>query len=196
LGTTARSRGTRRERLSPRAAAPVLLEAARQSPGTPVALLFGTEDSGLPNTALDDCHALLTVPTDPTNPSLNLAQAALVVVYELWLAAQALDVTAEVAPSRPIGQPPRSGEVSTVAQAVQLLEQDAQLANGSERQYMFKALADLLWALYPDTTETRVAYSMARLRAILLRAAPRNDESRVLAHLFQHLNQAVRRKNS
>jgi tRNA/rRNA methyltransferase/tRNA (cytidine32/uridine32-2'-O)-methyltransferase len=192
LGTTARKRGTRRERFTPRAAAPLVLEAARKSPATPAALLFGREDNGLPNEALDDCHALVTIPTDPTNPSLNLAQAALIVAYELWLAAQELEPDAP--PSNiPVGQPPRTGETPSVAQAVQLLQQDAQLANGAERQQMFKALADLLWALYPDTTDTRVAYSMTRLRAILLRSAPRNDESRVLAHLFQHLTRAVKK---
>jgi hypothetical protein len=55
-------------------------------------------------------------------------------------------------------------------------------------------MADLLWSLYPNTTEERVAYSMSRLRAVLLRAAPRHDESRALAHLFHHLIQVVGRK--
>ncbi len=192
LATTARKRGTRRERFTPRAAALLALEAARRSPATPVALLFGREDSGLPNAALDDCHALVTIPTDPTNPSLNLAQAALLVAYELWLAAQNIEPENSLLPTE-IGQTPRTGEASTVAQALELLRADTRLANGSERQELFEALAELLLALYPNTTETRMAYSMTRLRAILLRSAPRNDESRVLAHLFQHLTQEVKR---
>src|SRR4051812_6346903 len=89
LGTTARKRGTRRDRLTPQQAAPVVLEAALKSPATPAALLFGREDSGLPNEALDNCHALLTIPTGAANPSLNLAQAALVVAYEVFLATRA-----------------------------------------------------------------------------------------------------------
>lgn len=210
LGTTARKRGTRREKLTPRQAAPLLLEAAVRSPSTRAALLFGREDTGLPNEALDDCHALVTIPTGAANPSLNLAQAALVLVYELFLAVQ-VDKVAPVAASEggsepvanaggeqtrpvgvePSGVPPRRGEPSSIAQAIELLQQDARLATGSEREQMFRALADLLWKLYPNTTEERVVYSMARLRAVLLRAAPRHDESRAIAHLFHHLVQAV-----
>jgi tRNA/rRNA methyltransferase len=202
LGTTARKRGTRRDRLAPKQAAPLLLEAAQKSPGTPAALLFGREDSGLPNEALDNCHALVTIPTGATNPSLNLAQAALVVVYELFLASQAEDATAgepvvkvvQAAAPEPSGIPPRKGETPSIARAIELLQEDARLATGSERAQMFNAMADLLWSLYPNTTEERVAYSMSRLRAVLLRAAPRHDESRALAHLFHHLIQVVGRK--
>ena len=198
LGTTARKRGTRREKLTPRQAAPLLLEAAIKSPGTPAALLFGREDTGLPNEALDDCHALLTIPTGATNPSLNLAQAALVVVYELFQASQAEEAATVQEQPRPAtvepsGIPPRRGDPASIAQAIELLQQDARLATGSEREQMFKALADLLWKLYPNTTEERVTYSMTRLRAVLLRAAPRHDESRAIAHLFHHLIQVVGR---
>jgi tRNA/rRNA methyltransferase/tRNA (cytidine32/uridine32-2'-O)-methyltransferase len=201
LGTTARKRGTRRDRLTPQQAAPVVLEAALKSPNTPSALLFGREDSGLPNEALDNCHALLTIPTGATNPSLNLAQAALVVAYELFKATQVeavtgAEISAKVHPlagPEPSGVPPRQGETPSITQAIQLLEEDARLATGSERAQMFKALADLLRSLYPNTTEERVAYSMGRLRAVLLRAAPRHDESRALAHLFHHLIQVVGR---
>ncbi len=200
LGATARKRGTRRERLAPRVAVGLALEAAGKSPDTKTALLFGREDNGLPNEALDACHALLTIPTDPANPSLNLAQAVLVVAYELWLAAQEPDATAPASsiPALPLltappsGQPPRSGEIPSVVQAVQSLQEDARLASGTEREVMFKALADLLWTLYPTSSNERVTYSMTRLRAVLLRAAPRHDESRALAHLFHHLIQVVR----
>jgi tRNA C32,U32 (ribose-2'-O)-methylase TrmJ len=60
---------------------------------------------------------------------------------------------------------------------------------------MFKALADLLWALFPGTNETRIQYSMTRLRAVLLRAAPRGDEARALSHLFHHLTRRVKNNN-
>ncbi len=204
LGTTARKRGTRRDRLTPQQAAPVVLEAALKSPGTPTALLFGREDSGLPNEALDNCHALVTIPTGATNPSLNLAQAALIVAYELFIASQAEAATENntveqvhsVASAEPSGVPPRKGQTPSVVQAIQLLQEDARLATGTEREQMFKAMADLLWVLYPNTTEERVAYSMSRLRAVLLRAAPRHDESRSIAHLFHHLIQVVNQAKS
>ena len=52
--------------------------------GQQVALVFGREDRGLSNTMLDACHAVTTIPTNPAYPSLNLAQAALLVLYQLF----------------------------------------------------------------------------------------------------------------
>jgi TrmH family RNA methyltransferase len=84
IGTTSRRRTATYVWQHPREAAPELLALAL--PG-PVALVFGREDKGLSNEDLDLCERLLVVPTDPAHPSLNLAQAVLLVTYELWLAA-------------------------------------------------------------------------------------------------------------
>ncbi|HEX8360096.1 MAG TPA: TrmH family RNA methyltransferase, partial [Longimicrobium sp.] len=54
----------------------------------PVAILYGREDHGLPNEALDLCHRTAHIPTNPDHASLNLAQAVLVMAYELWMAAE------------------------------------------------------------------------------------------------------------
>lgn len=48
-----------------------------------VALLFGTEDDGLNNAALDRCHCVVALPTNPDYPALNLAQSVLLLLYEL-----------------------------------------------------------------------------------------------------------------
>lgn len=47
------------------------------------ALVFGPERSGLSNDELALCHQLVSVPTAPEQPSLNLAQAVLLGCYEL-----------------------------------------------------------------------------------------------------------------
>ncbi len=52
-----------------------------------MALLFGREDRGLGNEALDLCHAAAVIPTNPEYSSINLAQAALLLSYEIFLAA-------------------------------------------------------------------------------------------------------------
>ena len=52
-----------------------------------MALLFGREDRGLPNEALDRCHAVAVIPAAPDYSSLNLAQAFLILAYELYLEA-------------------------------------------------------------------------------------------------------------
>jgi len=54
-----------------------------------VALLFGTEADGLERAALDRCHLVAMLPTDPEYPALNLAQSALLFLYELRTAALA-----------------------------------------------------------------------------------------------------------
>ena len=54
--------------------------------GTPV-ILFGREDWGLPNELVQHCHYQASIPTNPDHQSLNLAQAVLLVSYELRQAA-------------------------------------------------------------------------------------------------------------
>lgn len=63
-----------------------------------VGLLFGQEDDGLDQAALDRCHLLVTLPTNPAYPALNLAQAVLLLLYEVRMAV--------VAGSTPIELPP------------------------------------------------------------------------------------------
>lgn len=48
-----------------------------------VAILFGREDKGLYNEEVDECGFLITIPTSKEQPSLNLAQAVLLIAYEL-----------------------------------------------------------------------------------------------------------------
>lgn len=69
--------------VQPRELAPVALRKADEGR---VALLFGQEDHGLPNEAIDLAHVLVMIPTTE-HSSLNLAQAVLVAAYELHLAA-------------------------------------------------------------------------------------------------------------
>jgi TrmH family RNA methyltransferase len=95
VGMTARERRAKRSVGRPREIAHELLERAAMEAGGepvgPVAILFGREDSGLGNTELDLCHRSVTVPTNPEHSSLNLAQAVLVMGYELWMAAAGRD---------------------------------------------------------------------------------------------------------
>ena len=62
-----------------------------------VALVFGQEDHGLSNEALDLAQLLVTIPTT-SHASLNLAQAVLLALYELHVAAG--DATRSLAPPK------------------------------------------------------------------------------------------------
>lgn len=70
----------------PRPTAEALLLAVRAA-GSPVALVFGNETSGLSNEELLRCQGAVTIPTNPDFSSLNLGAAVQVMAYELRLAA-------------------------------------------------------------------------------------------------------------
>jgi TrmH family RNA methyltransferase len=80
---TARGRTAKRRTVRPREAAAELVGA---SAAGPVAVVAGREDRGLTNAELDLGHVLVTIPTDPRNSSLNLAQAVAIMAYESWIA--------------------------------------------------------------------------------------------------------------
>jgi tRNA/rRNA methyltransferase len=82
VGTTARTGGHRKDVKTPREMAKDLITICTRNR---VALLFGPEDRGLTNTQLQYCQALVTIPTADFS-SLNLAQAVMIVCYELLLA--------------------------------------------------------------------------------------------------------------
>jgi tRNA/rRNA methyltransferase len=62
--------------------APRELLATLASGGQRVAFVFGSERFGLANEDVYACHACLTIPTDPTYGSLNLAQAVQLIAYD------------------------------------------------------------------------------------------------------------------
>ena len=114
VGTTARKRTQTFVWQHPREAAGELLALAETGEAAgPVAIVFGREDKGLSNEELDRCDRLLVVPTDPGYPSLNLAQAVLLVSYELWLAA---------AERTPLPRPKRHSPPASRAQLAALYE--------------------------------------------------------------------------
>ena len=51
-----------------------------------VALIFGAEVSGLTSDELAFANVLVSIPAAPANPTLNLAQAVLLLAYELYVA--------------------------------------------------------------------------------------------------------------
>ena len=85
VGMTARQRDISNEVMTPRVALPQVVELAQTQP---VALLFGTEMSGLTNEEASRCQMLVNIPANPDFSSLNLAAAVQVIGYELAGAAQ------------------------------------------------------------------------------------------------------------
>lgn len=98
VGTTSRRRTATFVWQHPRQAAPELLALAATGRG-PIALVFGREDFGLSNEALDRCDRVLIIPADDEYASLNLFQAVLIICYELRMAVEA---------AHPLPQPRRT----------------------------------------------------------------------------------------
>ena len=99
VGLTARGRTAKRNQQRPREAATEITTLAEDGS---VALLFGREDRGLSNEALDRCHRVVTIPSESSYPSLNLGHAAIIMLYELALA--------RGAETRPFKEPRRGSE--------------------------------------------------------------------------------------
>jgi tRNA/rRNA methyltransferase len=84
VGTTCRAGLYRSHSQTPKEVAPTVVAALGKGK---VALIFGPEDHGLSNKDLEHCQLLVTIPTHPDYPSLNVAQAAVICLYEFYVAA-------------------------------------------------------------------------------------------------------------
>lgn len=87
-GTTARVGSMRPALTTPRSLAMDLISISQENE---VAILFGPEDKGLSNDHLQFCHTIINIPTSNFS-SLNLAQAVMIVCYEVF---QAIENKAE-----------------------------------------------------------------------------------------------------
>ncbi|MCI0409350.1 MAG: RNA methyltransferase [Acidobacteria bacterium] len=83
VGATRRGGQDRHPLLTPAA---WIREVLPRAEGQEVSILFGAEKDGLTREATDRCDVLLTLPAHPDYGSFNLAQAVLLVCYELFRA--------------------------------------------------------------------------------------------------------------
>jgi len=80
VGTTRRSGRTRGMIVPVRESIRKIIATAGKNK---IAILFGRERNGLTNKEVTQCGFLITIPSDPSSPSLNLSQSVLLVAYEL-----------------------------------------------------------------------------------------------------------------
>ncbi len=96
LATTSRERAMNLPVLEPRAAMAEMR--ARMARGEKCAILFGPERTGLENEEVILADAVVTIPVAPEYPSLNLAQAVVILGYE-WLLSTAQQTENTVEPA-------------------------------------------------------------------------------------------------
>jgi TrmH family RNA methyltransferase len=120
VGTTAiGERDMRREVVPLQQAAPSMLAQLRALTSADhqqqVALLFGSEKTGLSNEELSHCNALMTIPMHPSegerHVSMNLGQAAAVSLFEL--------VRNDVTTPAPTAQQPSAGDLERLTTLLQ-----------------------------------------------------------------------------
>jgi tRNA/rRNA methyltransferase/tRNA (cytidine32/uridine32-2'-O)-methyltransferase len=171
-GFTARRRKAKWKLVSPREVATPMLAAAAEGP---VAIFFGREDHGLSNESLDRAHAVVTIPTSD-HPSLNLAQAVLIALYELHIAANA---------SRTIA-PPRKDAPPASAEQLERYFADADKALATidffrtrNEELVLRSLRSLTYRAAPDAREIDLMRSIAIevMRAIERASSSPRDES-------------------
>ncbi len=163
VGASARPRQQHWTVLEPRAAAARILE---ECASAPAAVLFGSERVGLTNEELEKCQWLMRIPANPAYDSLNLAMAVQVICYELYVA-------------RGRGLPG--------------VEREVPLATATEMQRLYQHLEEVMTEVgFHDRTESG-AHLMGRLRRLLNRAAPDQNEVNILRGLLTAV-QGKRRK--
>lgn len=86
MGTSARQRHIPFEPVEPRACAAAVTASVHAD--NRVAIVFGSERTGLQNAELALCHQLVTIPTSDTYASLNIAMAVQIITYEIFLTAR------------------------------------------------------------------------------------------------------------
>lgn len=152
---SARRRAAKWARLDPRRMAEDLLDWAERGP---VALLYGREDHGLPNEALERAHVMVTIPTS-THASLNLAQAALVALYELHV--RAGDAT------RPMGRHRKHAPAAS-AEQLELTFADAERSLAAldffrtrNPEHVMRSLRSMVFRAAPDAREIELVRAMA-----------------------------------
>lgn len=146
IGTSARERRTAWPVDNARVAAEQLTSVAT---GSPVAVVFGCERSGLANEQLDQCQRHLQVPTNPDYGSLNLSAAVQVVAYELRMAAE----NTTLAAPRPTAT---NAEMEGLFQHVETTLYSAGFFKPSRSGALMRRIRRLFNRAAPDTAEVNL----------------------------------------
>lgn len=152
---TARHRAARWAVSTPREVAARLLDASVDGP---VALLFGREDRGLPNEALDRAQVHVTIPTT-AYASLNLSQAVMVALYELHLTAG--DATRARKPPRKDAPPPDAAELERFHADAESALRAIDFFKTRYPEHVLRAVRSLVARADPNARELSLLRAMA-----------------------------------
>jgi TrmH family RNA methyltransferase len=152
---TARRRAAKWHVVPPKKAARELLADAEAGA---VALVFGREDSGLPNEILDRVHSVVVIPTTE-HASMNLAQAVLIGLYELHLAAG--DATRAVAPPRKDAPAATEAQLEQYFSDVERSLRAIEFFKTRQVEHIMRTVRSLTVRASPDARELSLIRAMA-----------------------------------
>lgn len=162
FGTTARTGGWRQDILHPGRAAELAFEHLRA--GGSVSFVFGREDKGLDNAAIEKCSHLVNIPT-AAEASLNLAQAALLMLYEF----------SRVCPFGGGEKPARPGR-----------RRNSPFISHEQSELLMEHLKEAMLAL-ESLPEENSGYFMLPLRRLAGRAQLRHNEFSILMGICSNI---------
>jgi len=136
--------------VDPRTAATDLLGHAVDGP---VAVVFGREDWGLPREALDRAQLTVHIPTTE-HSSLNLAQAVLVALYELHIAAG--DATRVIGPPRKDAGPATSAAYEQLFGDAEKGLDTIDFFKTRSAEYVMRTVRSLAYRANPDAREIQL----------------------------------------
>lgn len=153
VGTTCRTGGYRADVEDLGRLAPAIVERATDGP---VAVLFGPEDHGLSNADLRHCQRLCAIDTSEAYASLNLAQAVLLVCWELRRAARGAVPGAGAEPAAP------AGEVAALLDHLQAALLRIGYLNPQNPEHVMLALRGILGRAAVTAHDVRLLRGLAR----------------------------------
>ena len=170
IGASARPRTIQWPQLPP---AKAMKKAAQTARHARTALLFGRESRGLTNHELERCHYLVRIPVDPAFPSLNIAAAVMVLLYELRGAVE-----------KTLGNDADD----------QASEPSERRAVAEEMQHFYRHLHRVLATLqFGDGDSDKLHRKLTRL---FNRARPYAQEIRTMRGIFTAVEEKIRRGSS
>lgn len=152
---TARRRAAKWRVVDPKTAAAELLSAAAEGG---VAIVFGREESGLPNDVLDRAHVHVIIPTTE-HASLNLAQAVLIALYELHLAVG--DATRTIPPPRKDAPAPTEAQLEQYFDDMQRSLDAIEFFKTRQTEHIMRTVRSLTLRAGPDKRELSLIRAMA-----------------------------------
>ena len=153
--TTARTRDMVKRSFTARSAAQDIEEKQKKEPDYQAGILFGGERAGLSNDDVALAHSVITIPLNPDFSSLNLAQAVLLVSYEI-------------------------AQLQNTGEDMKLLTGKSELATHEEINGFLKRLEEELDTHSFFRTEEMKPTTLRNLQSLFLRADLTDQEVRTL----------------